>query len=749
MEAVKFKEHVRKTYPNARQEPESKLYPVLLNVPGFGNCVELPFGAAMLNRKNTYAGIEALHALLDSGIPASRIGIVTLYPAQSKAYKDALDRCEKCDEKRDDSHGRSRGYKDVQCDILENWVGKTVGIAIIDLVRTSNATGNLGFLSQANRLKVMLSLHENGFIVIGDRACTTTPHGTVTSTKLEKVLQWFEDHGRIVQISDKNKPCPKVSVDANVTETASIPMDRVPSVDSTAPLSRTTSVSGSGTNQRPRRYVGVPGLEHLRINKPMKEDARVKFGRTSEGQDRVPASASHVKHSLTKSSLPSTKSKRHVDDAPSTITTLNYDESEDVARPDPYTSSLANQEISSSLDTQSIAKNIQKALETHHASKEKKLSQTPNVFGEEISPGEGKDASATTQTPASMTYPPSVLPQRNRAPGVPSSPASPFPLRDSVLISYNMNKSEERETARKGLGLPMNEGPDEVNSQKKNSTLITPAMYLANSAQSASAGRVPPTSVKKENVVPSTVRPQSTQVAKPVNGIVAGRKSDIMSENMANLNLKDAFAKKESNQLQNVTKPVQAPIPSIKIEPASLETPDTKAPPHKAVPKITGVDAAKKVELPIQSSSTTAAKVQSPVKESFPSLIPQPPAKTPSMEIHQTVPVEAANTTSMLQVPKPMTKPAKQTPSAVTSNTSELEDEGPDFTATNRPKYRALRARFAAFDPKLPRVQPKEDRLFRRLAEALVDEDEDEFERVYNELLGMATRLQTSALKRA
>lgn len=149
-------------YPSVRPEPAHKVHPVLLNVVD-GLCVELPFGASMLNRSNTYASINALHKLLEAKISASRVGIVTLYPAQMEAYQDGLKRCHDLKPE--------RGYNLVEVGLLEHWVDRNVGIAIVDLVRTPNASGNFGFLSQSNRLKALLSTHQNGLIIVGDQTC--------------------------------------------------------------------------------------------------------------------------------------------------------------------------------------------------------------------------------------------------------------------------------------------------------------------------------------------------------------------------------------------------------------------------------------------------------------------------------------------------------------------------------------------------------------------------------------------------
>ena len=239
-DAKQFKDFIHGEYPSMKLESAGKVYPVFLHVPGL--CVELPFGASMINRENTYAGVNILHKILRLPISGSNIGIVTFYPAQAEAYKYALQKCHKS--------VPDVGYDKVKVDILENWVGKTIGIAIVDLVRTANASGNLGWLSQARRLQVGLSLHRDGLIVIGDRKCTLAADDTIRSTKLEKALQWFDDNERIVSVSATGVPLP-------ASEQIRIDMPE-----------STTKEEGLSAHLRPSpnrssvvKYVGIPGLD--------------------------------------------------------------------------------------------------------------------------------------------------------------------------------------------------------------------------------------------------------------------------------------------------------------------------------------------------------------------------------------------------------------------------------------------------------------------------------------------------------
>ncbi|KAL9101369.1 MAG: hypothetical protein Q9163_003371 [Psora crenata] len=245
--AQRFKAFTRKTYPSLKREPTHKLFPLMLNI-RHGICVELPFGGSMFNRENTYATINALHKILESGLPPAHIGIVTFYPSQAKVYRDILALCHE--------YRPARGYIYVKVDVLDNWVGTEIGYAIVDLVRTSNASGNLGFLSQTRRIKVALTLHRDGLILVGDRQCIINAQGQVTSTKLEKVFRWLEENGRIIDVDEEGMP-----VSTTTSESKHIGT-KVPSISPTLPPHSTSPKPAISPMSMAKRYVGIPELEY-------------------------------------------------------------------------------------------------------------------------------------------------------------------------------------------------------------------------------------------------------------------------------------------------------------------------------------------------------------------------------------------------------------------------------------------------------------------------------------------------------
>lgn len=243
-QAKKFAAFVRTMYPSTK-EPESagKVYPIMLNV-GNGLCLDLPFGASMYNQENVLTGIKVLLRLVSMGVPVSAIGIVAFYPAQAQAYQKELAQC----------HRRSppTGYDKIAVITLEGWVGKEIEIAIVDMVRTRNASGNLGWLSQNRRLKLALTLHRDGLIILGDRKCTANSHGEIISTKLEKVLQWFDVNGRIVNVSREGLP---VANEGQLPDVKSEPA--ITNKGKAYPYTPSSWTQPATA----RMYLGAPGLE--------------------------------------------------------------------------------------------------------------------------------------------------------------------------------------------------------------------------------------------------------------------------------------------------------------------------------------------------------------------------------------------------------------------------------------------------------------------------------------------------------
>ena len=201
--AMKFRRFLQNSYATALHLRGERLFPIFLHVMN-SVCTELPFGAHLINRDNTFVVIRVVNDLLRDSFQPQDIGVVTFYPAQAELYVEALKECHQA--------FPQKGFDRIKAQYLENWVGGETIIVIVDFVRTANASGNLGLLSQAKRLQASLSLHRDGLIIVGDINCTISADGTVTSSKLEKVLRWFHEHQRVVPVDQDGSAVSKQEI---------------------------------------------------------------------------------------------------------------------------------------------------------------------------------------------------------------------------------------------------------------------------------------------------------------------------------------------------------------------------------------------------------------------------------------------------------------------------------------------------------------------------------------------------------
>lgn len=651
----------------------------MLDVSDGACCMELPFGASMLNRGNTYAAINALHGLLAAGIASDHIGIITLYPAQVEAYQDALDRCHR--------YAPDRGYNLVQIGLVEGWVKKTVGIAVIDLVRTSNASGNLGYLSQSTRLKVLLTRHCNGLIVVGDRGCTANSHGAVVSAKLDKVLQWFVDNGRTVQISAKGIPQPAESQlpgsvtsigeeDSRFRRLLQISLNHIPATktnsstfSSNASQSRASSVSDASTLKSARRYVGIPGLEHLRHDDPMNETVIPSIGRKDEAKDLEAVRASFARqgfldtpgepsHARDNSPAPSTN--------PGTPHALLLHESL------PKSTNAGHDSMQEArLEATAQFSSEEKFLPSQHA-----RSQRPHALGMEDSAGEVHEEK------------------------FPSKKINPFDLPSA------RSKAQGQQALEKATSLDT-----DIDARFKD---ITQRFQIE-----FGSGVLDDILKESRSKIPNIVQvglPKTTPASlfDPQQGFSRVETPLVSASHEID---KPAATRKESSPQRSRVKPEAVSPP---------QTPIVKLLPHKANAKVHS-----------HESSPAVLKENVNMKKDA-ALKPTP------------------NSSSSEKVNVGFTGPKKdalphrdhEVPSPTKSKIGQQTEQKPELTALHQTKYRAIRSLFGTMAD-MPRDRSGEDQLFRRLAEAVLDEDVGAFERTYTELLGLAAGLQTRGLRRA
>ena len=699
---MQFNDFVHKAYPDIQRGQKGQALPILLNVSDGALCIELPFGASMFNRINTYAAINALHGLLATGVPASRIGLVTLYPAQVEAYRAALDRCHNC--------FPGSGYNLVQLDILENWAQRTVGIAIVDLVRTSNASGNLGYLSQANRLRALLALHENGLIVVGNRECTTTSHGTVTSTKLDKVLQWFNDHGRIIQISERGVVLPLVQESDCSTSEEKHDGPRASQV-------QTVSAPGSGSAQPDQqlKYVGIPGLEHLRIDKPIIEKIR-KSKNEHKQKDQIAESFARQLFSIKQPSRPGSK------------TPTDHDASKILVSNDNVRLSNTNADAYITFAQPGLRPISQQVRPEFIAKARSQNTLGDTRFRSAIS--NAKDDHAESSTP------------KEEDPDAESRFDSSFkiatPEKPLTVPEANISPTGDASSDMKELGTMANE----MSVQRSDSLVKAdkgPAKGTNLSTKSSSDLLSPPVASITRPVRPGVPSLEAAETPSlHTNAFPQIDKAESFAtfiDKVSDLSSLFAGARKENIQPRLANEVSSLRHSKLKVEKESPSSPfSLKLLPHQASLKPS-------TEYP----SKTAARDQSPSPK--PGALPFQARQTlSSIEPIDLVSPQPAKSSRIETAPKSKANIAHEAWPVFAPEL--LPKKAPNFKDRYQSKYRAIRSQFAGMNPKAPRTPEVENRLFRQLAEAFMDGNEQAFDGAYTSLLGMAARIQTSVLKR-
>ncbi|KAK4696613.1 hypothetical protein P7C71_g1333, partial [Lecanoromycetidae sp. Uapishka_2] len=645
-----FADCVRTVYPSAKREPRGKVFPLMLNVTD-GICLDLPFGLSMYNPKNVFAGAIALYHLLRTGIPASNVGIITFYPSQTQAYRIAL--------KGFHHQDSTLRYGQVTVDSLEGWVGKEIDIAIIDFVRTANASGNLGYLSQWGRLKVALTIHRDGFIIVGNRNCTINSQGEILSTKLEKVLEWFSENGRIVDVS-------MPTVNDTQQKASGQPFTAKTSLDNETKAQNHDFTPAMWTQLAEHRmYVGVPGCEGLRTftgldeegkapsyagapmaikpAAPEPEKAKESFLRQLGTFGIKRTELENPKFQIATLSKPATPGKEHAGSS-----TIRHTVKPKATSRSEVQDSFARQDV--------IIKGQGRVLYNEDTSPE-------------ISPG---DQTPSRSEPKAETTQDNIQATSHVNPFGAPKPQSgrPSTLPKSGLLAYRRDDKQSGDAA----------AFDQVDGWKSatkpadlSSPIEAPGQRTSSNKTSGAGVRfASQPSSKVPLLEKDTVKPESTsKVAEP----------QTLRSRMETTGLEPASRSPRSRP--SPAKENTAPIsvkPSIKADPDPSST--------ASIDKL-------------QLTSTRPSKLEQRAR-------PDPP--DPALSIRDT----------NIQQPGP----TKQT-----------------FKSQYGGKYKALRSLFDTLNrPSGP--HPKEDRLFRNLAEALMDEDAQAFKKTYSELWDIATAAQ-------
>jgi ATP-dependent RNA/DNA helicase IGHMBP2 len=117
---------------------------------GFDEEVE-PDGSSRLNRREAELVVSKANALLEAGVAAGQIGVITPYAAQARLLREKLP------------------LDDLEIDTVDGFQGREKEAIVISLVR-SNERGELGFLSDLRRMNVAMTRARRKLLIIGDSA---------------------------------------------------------------------------------------------------------------------------------------------------------------------------------------------------------------------------------------------------------------------------------------------------------------------------------------------------------------------------------------------------------------------------------------------------------------------------------------------------------------------------------------------------------------------------------------------------
>ncbi len=162
------KDHQLKDLPSVGAKAESEPIVTMIDTAGASWDEELePDGESKCNVHEGKLVVEQVERLLEMGVKAEEIAVISPYSAQVRWIRERL---------------RSAG---VEVDTVDGFQGREKEVVVISLVR-SNANGEIGFLADTRRMNVALTRAKRRLIVIGDSA-TLGGHEFYA-----ELLQYFE-----------------------------------------------------------------------------------------------------------------------------------------------------------------------------------------------------------------------------------------------------------------------------------------------------------------------------------------------------------------------------------------------------------------------------------------------------------------------------------------------------------------------------------------------------------------------------
>jgi ATP-dependent RNA/DNA helicase IGHMBP2 len=163
--------HVLADLPGVAATPSTQSALEFIDTAGAGYDEEPePDGESRFNRREAELLSAKVQTLLQCGVPAADIGLITPYAAQARLLREMLD------------------VPELEIDTVDGFQGREKEAILISLVR-SNDTGEIGFLADIRRMNVALTRARRKLVVVGDSA-------TLSSDPFyARMIGYFESHG--------------------------------------------------------------------------------------------------------------------------------------------------------------------------------------------------------------------------------------------------------------------------------------------------------------------------------------------------------------------------------------------------------------------------------------------------------------------------------------------------------------------------------------------------------------------------
>ncbi len=144
--------HVLAELPGVADSPLTRSPLEFIDTAGAGYDEEIePDGESRLNRGEAELVAAKVRALLDSGVAARDLGVITPYAAQARLLGEKLD------------------VPGLEIDTVDGFQGREKEAIVISLVR-SNERGEIGFLADLRRMNVAMTRARRKLIIVGDSA---------------------------------------------------------------------------------------------------------------------------------------------------------------------------------------------------------------------------------------------------------------------------------------------------------------------------------------------------------------------------------------------------------------------------------------------------------------------------------------------------------------------------------------------------------------------------------------------------